>query len=860
MWSNDKYRHQIMLSSVHQEFLTVPNSNVVTDPRELKKRFLLRKCRDNIRNNQPGVAADSLKSYVDNREPINDFASKPVLLQKMKDLHPQPINSPNLVLPSTWNLDQCQFQFPEKTVCDLVFHLPKLKANGFSSWTFDLITQSMKIDKSKKVSLLFTEVFNLLASGKARHKHLWISSRLLAISKDDPNSIRPIAIGEVFIRIVDKLIALYILGLVDVVSALYPSQCGVGVKGGSEVIAHSISIAYKHIAAVDFECSIISYDTKNAFNTISRKAILDSIIKHCPILAVYYLWLYGESSNLYDGHGKFICQSATGVRQGDPLGPLLFALGIAPILSDLKTQFPDLELFAFLDDIYKVGKTEQCEEAFLAMKQAFGDINLTLNIKKCKHLTKSAQSHAKFIPFLVDDTTELSFYSIPMVSDGISVLKVPIGSSNFITAATAELVNGYTRIVDFVDRLDPDDAFTLTKLCVNPCPNYLARCVEPTKWESQFKRFDGIIDSSIAEIAGVRRLTATEITLRHLPTDKGGLGISSYRHVAPLAWTASFYSSLPHIESRFPTVYDLVLENKDTYQGFDEKLASLANQKQLSAKANQIIFDNFLASFDVSKRHTKATFLSAASHGTSNFLHSKFTNVYTFIGLHHEDFREGIRKRLLMVPLSNPAHHVCHCRVGREEADCYHVFRCRKYQYFWEKRHDMVRDELYKLIKTVRPTAIVSKEQNLGMYKDPSSRHNQTELRCDIIVTDGTEKFIIDVAVTEPTCVAAMQKGSSNTPLVAADQKEKDKRYDYKRYLIPEMFEHFVPFALESTGRFGTSATKFVDRVCKLDKLDLAQSDVIRAARWRFLQSVSNILVTSNAIVARLSRHEEAAR
>ena len=608
MWSDDKYRHQIMLSSVHQEFYTVPNSNVVTDPRELKKRFLLRKCRDNIRNNQPGVAADSLKSFVDNREPINDFASKPILLQKMKDLHPQP-TQPNLVLPSTWNLDQCQFQFPEKAVCDLIFHLPKLKANGFSSWTFDLITQSIKIDKTKKVSLLFTEVFNLLASGKARHKHLWISSRLLAISKDDPNSIRPIAIGEVFIRVVDKLIALYILGLTDVVSALYPSQCGVGVKGGSEVIAHSISIAYKRIAAVDFECSIISYDTKNAFNTISRKAILDSIMKHCPILAVYYLWLYGESSNLYDGHGNFICQSATGVRQGDPLGPLLFALGIAPILSDLKTQFPDLELFAFLDDIYKVGKTEQCEEAFLVMKQAFGDINLTLNIKKCKHLTKSVQSHAKFVPFLVDDTSELSFYSIPMVSDGISVLKVPIGTPTFVTAASAELVTGYTRIVEFVDRLDPDDAFTLTKLCVNPCPNYLARCVEPTEWESQLMRFDDIIDSSIAKIAGVRRLTAAELTLRHLPTDKGGLGISSYRHIAASAWTASFYSSLPRIESRFQSLYDLVLENKDFYQGFDEKSASLANQKVLSAKANQIIYDNFLASFDVSKRHAKATFL-----------------------------------------------------------------------------------------------------------------------------------------------------------------------------------------------------------------------------------------------------------
>lgn len=78
--------------------------------------------------------------------------------------------------------------------------------------------------------------------------------------------------------------------------------------------------------------------------------------------------------------------------------------------------------------------------------------------------------------------------------------------------------------------------------------------------------------------------------------------------------------------------------------------------------------------------------------------------------------------------------------------------------------------------------------------------HHRSSTSTDIIVTDGTEKFIIDVAITDPTCVVAMQKGSSNTPLVAADQKEKDKIYDYKRYLIPEMLEHFVPF----TGRFGT--------------------------------------------------------
>jgi hypothetical protein len=848
------------LPRVHQQILTIPtNPEEEEDQIKKKKRFMLRKVHDNIQHNQPGVATEVLKSFVDNREPINDYASNPVLLQKMKDLHPQPAVSPNLVLPNLFDLDQCQFNFPEESVRKLVSHLPKLKANGFSAWTFDLISQSFKIDSSNRISLLFTQVFNLLASGKARHKHLWISSRLLAISKDDPNSIRPIAIGEVFIRIVGKLIALYLLGLEGVLTALHnSSQFGVGVKGGNEVIAHSLTIAYQHIAAINDEYSIISIDNSNAFNTICRKAILDSILEHCPCLAVFYLWMYGESSNLYDGHGKFICHSATGVRQGDPLGPLLFALGIAPILTKLKRDFPELEILAFLDDVYKFGKTSDCEEAFMVMKQAFGDINLSINIKKCKHLTKSAETRDKFIP--LENNSEMSFYSIPIVKDGLSVLKVPIGNREFVQESTAVLVNGYTRIVELVDRLNPDDAFTIIKLCVNPCPNYLARCVKPDYWNRQIARFDRIIDRSIAKIADIRvsELNQFQKTLRHLPQDKGGLGISSYHHLAPSAWTASFYNSLPHIESYFERLYSKVLEFKDRYVGFDQKQVERFNQKKLCSIANQSIYNTFLGNFSDSEKQAKATFLSSATHGTSKFLSSNYSNVYSFVGLNSEDFREGVRKRLLLLPLTPPARYTCRC-VGSESSDDYHVFRCQKYQGFWTKRHDLVRDHLVKLCKAVRPNAIVTKEQNLGRYKSPTSTHRQRELRCDIMITEGTEKFIIDVAVTEPTCEEAIRKGSWNTPLIASDDREKVKNADYKKFLTPEMFQYFVPFALESTGRMGKSAIKFLDRLCKLDKMDLEFSESVRVARQRFLHSVSNILVATSAHVARLTRHREAA-
>ena len=127
------------------------------------------------------------------------------------------------------------------------------------------------------------------------------------------------------------------------------------------------------------------------------------------------------------------------------------------------------------------------------------------------------------------------------------------------------------------------------------------------------------------------------------------------------------------------------------------------------------------------------------------------------------------------------------------------------------------------------------------------------------MVSENAERFIIDVAITDPTCAVAIRKGSSHTALVAAKDKEKSKCADYKRFLTQESFEHFVPFVLESTGRFGTSAMNFIDRICKLDKLDLEYSESTRLARQSFIHSVSNILVSTDAIIARLTRNREAA-
>ena len=119
---------------------------------------------------------------------------------------------------------------------------------------------------------------------------------------------------------------------------LPPVQLGVGVSGGCEAEAHAVR-AFVQSRVVPEDNVLVKLDMKNAFNTVRRDHFLEVCSSRAPSILRLASTAYATSSNLVIGNDTIL--SETGVQQGDPLGPVLFALTVdeIPEASDHPSTF-----------------------------------------------------------------------------------------------------------------------------------------------------------------------------------------------------------------------------------------------------------------------------------------------------------------------------------------------------------------------------------------------------------------------------------------------------------------------------------------------------------------------------------------
>ena len=159
---------------------------------------------------------------------------------------------------------------------------PKATACGPSGLRMQHLLDAAEVQVPTSISSSLKDIVNLLASGKVPScvsKYL-AGGSLTALVKDRPDSspdVRPIAVGEALRHLVGKCLCLVTNS--KVADFFDPLQFGVACSSGAEkVIDRLRNCMDKHWNTEDFV--VLKVDMRNAFNVVSRQAVLDECSVH----------------------------------------------------------------------------------------------------------------------------------------------------------------------------------------------------------------------------------------------------------------------------------------------------------------------------------------------------------------------------------------------------------------------------------------------------------------------------------------------------------------------------------------------------------------------------------------------------
>ena len=273
-----------------------------------------------------------------------------------------------------------------------------------------------------------------------------------------------------------------------------PFQFGVACSFGAEKIAHGLRACIeKHWLDDDFV--VLKVDMKNAFNMVSRQALLSECSTHFPELLPWASWCYSQHPILWHPLGRL--RSEQGVQQGDPLGPLFFSLVLNILVSKITSSgvCADLSYHAwYLDDGVIAGPRSAVLRALTIIQDQGPSLGLIINIPKCEIFSRSDIS--SFPPAMKGSNCP-----------NLVILGIPIGDQAFCSAFISGKLGEAKALLlqlEEVGSVDPHVAFSLLRQCAGFCKMaHLARGTPPSQAMSALKAFDLDIRSCFSRCTAV---------------------------------------------------------------------------------------------------------------------------------------------------------------------------------------------------------------------------------------------------------------------------------------------------------------------------------------------------------------------
>ena len=628
-------------------------------------------------------------------------------------------------------------------------------------------------------------------------------ARLIPIGKKD-NGVRPIAIGELLRRIAGKI-------LVDryqpaVVPQLLPLQVGVGSKLGAESIIHK-SRAWFAQAPPDHV--LLQLDFRNAYNTLSREAILAAIAAQCPVFLPYATSCYGNPALLFAS--GFTINSEEGEHQGCPCGPLFFAITTHE-LTKLADSLSGGWSHWYLDDGYIAGPRTTVDAALNAVEVKAKTLGLALNRAKCGLLLRDS------LPL-----PDSLFQGIPRITDdqSMTILGAPVGHPEACKRwIQTSVLDPYERALGRLEGLgDPRAASLILRQCLSACKlTWIMRTSEPQVALWAAAKASPLLRKAWCTIIG-DTVPDAHWRLSTLPIRAGGAGLADPMdtvHAALISsWLAAATQQGPLACSTAPLGLSQVLATlASVAPNLGNPLAAALSLNGLTAVRqhqllpqwctqgswNDEVVQHLANTFDTNvqeRLQSLRTLQQAPQAGL--WLTAQPLGTPDEPSFSPQEWQLLLKNRIGMPCYpQNPI-----CQTCRQPMDSMgdHALSCHSSGLY--RRHNRIRDSLFHLAKE----AGWAPQLEVAL---PSLQERPADILCQ--ATFG-KPLALDVTISHPLRLSATLAARGE---VAASAEAAEQR---KRQLSQEACTQagwgFRPVAFETTGGLGSGASHTIRQLCR---------------------------------------------
>lgn len=311
-------------------------------------------------------------------------------------------------------------------------------------------------------------------------------------------------------------------------------QLGAGIPDATTGVAEAVRLFLldpeADAAADDFACAA-QLDWANAYNTIDRTVVLSEVARRLPELLPFVRLGYCTPGELHfsaPGAGPTshkVFASATGVRQGDPMGPVLFCLAYAVALRATRAAHPDtpFSLPSYIDDTTVLARRTAALAVVATLVGEGAKIGLVANPTK-----SFAYSAAHTVT-----PDHCAGSVLTPAPDGVVSLGTPVGTAAFVAEHVRARFSGsfaQLRLLPHVGNLQC--TLRVLRLSVVPRAEFLASTLSLAEAGPLLGEWDAAL---VAALRGIRCLPpGAPLSPRCFLVGKGGLGVAPIapRHAA----------------------------------------------------------------------------------------------------------------------------------------------------------------------------------------------------------------------------------------------------------------------------------------------------------------------------------------